>query len=104
MPALQHFKEEEEEDVEPYVDDKQSRYGPSITHTPPRRGSDEKVPLRDQDEIASYEEQRRRFKERSQSGDRNRTSGDSPPRPPPHGRRQSPPDRGNGGGNSGAFI
>lgn len=103
MPALQLFKEEEEE-AEPYVDDKQGRYGPSITHTPPRRGSDEKVPLRAEDEIASYEEQRQRFKERSRSGDRDRSGGNSPPRPPPHGRRQSPPDRGNGGGSSGAFI
>ncbi|KAK4444886.1 putative non-imprinted in prader-willi angelman syndrome region protein 2 protein [Podospora aff. communis PSN243] len=103
-PALQLFKEEEEEEVPPYTDDKELRYGPSITHTPPRRGSDEKAPLREEDEIASYEEQRRRFKERSQSGDRNKSSGNSPPRPPPHGRRHSRPDRGNGRGGDGAFI
>lgn len=36
-PALQHYEEDEEDDLEPYVDDKQSRYGPSITHSPPRQ-------------------------------------------------------------------
>lgn len=105
MPALQHFKEEEEEEsdgIEPYTDDKQARYGPSITHTLPRRGSDEKVPLREQDEITTYEQQRRRFQDRSQSEDRGGPH--TPPRPPPHGRRQSPPDRGHGRGNSGSFI
>lgn len=92
-PALPRYNEEEEE---AYVDDKQARYGPSITHTPPRRGSDEKAAaLKEDDEVTAYEQRRQRFKEKSRSGSRD----DVPPPPPPH-RQRSPPDR----DNDGAFI
>ena len=99
MPALQHYDEEDDEVPEPYVDDKQSRYGPSITHTPPRRespprrGSDEKAgAVTKEDEVAVYQQQRQRFKERSRSN--------TPPAPPAH-RRNTPPSR---GGDGAAFI
>lgn len=90
MPALQHF---DDEDLEPYVDDKQSRYGRGITVSPPRRGSAEKEAAAVADETSEYEEQRRRFNE---SRNRNQT----PPPPPLGGRRHTPPR----GGNGGAFI
>ncbi|KAK1752315.1 DUF803-domain-containing protein [Echria macrotheca] len=104
-PALQHYEEEEEEEeAEAYVDDKQSRYGPSITHSPPRRespprrGSDEKsTALYEEDEVVAYQQQRQRFKERSRSGDRVTN-----PQPPPQThRRNSPPS---GSGDGAAFI
>ncbi|KAK3358255.1 magnesium transporter NIPA-domain-containing protein [Lasiosphaeria ovina] len=114
-PALQRFEEEdEEEDEEPVLDEKravkvytermQSRYGPSITHTPPRRGSNEKIAASDEEaeveEVETYQEQRDRwFKERSRSNSRRRRrDSDTPPPPPPH---KSPPG---GGRDGGAFI
>ncbi|KAH8880287.1 DUF803-domain-containing protein [Thozetella sp. PMI_491] len=96
MPALQHYDEEDDEDLETYTDDKQSRYGRGITSSssPSRRGSAEKDDAEvTEQELTEYEAQRRRFNE---SRSRNQT----PPPPPKGGRRHSPPK----GGNGGAFI
>ena len=96
MPTLQHY-DDSDDYAEPYVDDKESRYGPSITHSPPRQktprtGSNEKTNvIREEDEVAAYQQQRQRFKERSRSGDR-----DTAPHLPPH-RQRSPPDGRNDG-------
>ncbi|KAK3687406.1 magnesium transporter NIPA-domain-containing protein [Podospora appendiculata] len=117
MPMLQRFEDLKEDGslgLEAYTDEKHSRYGPSITHTPPRQDLDDKASSiiaeeeydEDDDEVAAYNQKRERFKERSRSGSRSggggggsseprprrgtrgsRSGSSPPPRPPPHGRR-----------------
>ncbi|KAK3318939.1 magnesium transporter NIPA-domain-containing protein [Apodospora peruviana] len=104
MPALQRYDTydedyDEDEDVDAYTDEKQSRYGPSITHSPPRRGSNEKD-VHEEEDVTTYQQPRQqRDPPRSRSGSRGQRSGSSPP-PPPPAHRYSPPS----GGNGGAFI
>lgn len=93
MPVLQHF-DDDDENVEPYVDDKGLRYGRGITNSPPR-GVGEKAAAASDREVVDYERQRGRSNE-SRGGSRD---GPAPP-PPPGYRRHSPPE----GGNGGAFI
>ncbi|KAK1832083.1 magnesium transporter NIPA-domain-containing protein [Podospora conica] len=86
-----------------------ARYGPSITHTPPRRGSPEKEEAAfGVNEVETYEQQRQRFHERSRSREADAAT---PPRPPPHSRQPSrqysPPNPrrdSRGGAGSGSFI
>lgn len=98
MPTLPHYDDApEEEDDDPYTDDKQSRYGRGITTSPPRQGSGEKDPAvagSSSEDTGAYEEQRGR-RDDGRGGNR-----DTPPPPPPGQRRHSPP----AGGNGGAFI
>ncbi|KAK3389636.1 magnesium transporter NIPA-domain-containing protein [Podospora didyma] len=119
VPALPRFEGEVEDDddltdnldekdaLEVYKDNQESRYGPSITHTPPRRGSDEKAHELDDDEIAAYQQKRDRwFKERSRSRS---AEGDdqSPPPPPEHWRQHrggGSSGGGKGGGSGEAFL
>ncbi|KAI1416902.1 DUF803-domain-containing protein [Hypoxylon sp. FL1857] len=90
MPALPRYGDDDDEDDDEseddiYEDDKRAeRYGRGITHSPPRRGSDDK-----ESDFEDYEpSQRRRYR-------RDTTPRSSPPRPP----GQSPPR-----GGTGAFI
>ncbi|KAK3352602.1 magnesium transporter NIPA-domain-containing protein, partial [Lasiosphaeria hispida] len=74
VPALQRY--DDEDDVsEPSVDDKALRYGPSITHSPPRQeGNEKRYTLEDPGEITSYQQrqQRQQLKERSRSNSRDK--------------------------------
>lgn len=103
MPALGRYEAEDDDDKpEAYTDDKQSRYGPSITHSPPRQGSNEKEEEEVVEELDAYRQKRQKFRSRSRSGSgRGGRDKDTPPPPPPH-RQRSPPSR--GPGNDGAFI
>lgn len=109
MPVLPRYDTSYDDNTESFEEEelKQARYGPSITHTPPRRGSPEKeVPY---DDVETYEQKRQRFHERSRSRETDTTT-TTPPRPPPHSRQPSrqysPPNRrGSGTGpGSGSFI
>ncbi|KAJ9156389.1 DUF803-domain-containing protein [Pleurostoma richardsiae] len=97
LPALPTYEDGyEDEDEDPYVDDKQSRYGRGITTSPPRRGSDEKGGV--STVVHEYDDGNDQHRWRSDSGS---SHGASPPRPPPApgGRRGPPPGNGDG-----AFI
>lgn len=84
MPALHRYSDSDDDFSAEYHDDKQSRYGHSITkgytHSPPRRVSNEKDA--EQDEPSTYGRQRQPLNERSRSDE-----DDQPPPPPPHGGR-----------------
>lgn len=115
MPALHRYDsfddEDEGQDSDPYMDEKRSRYGPSITHSPPRAGNRERsgtvtteketileTSEEEEDVQASHHYRRpgpQRVPNRSRSG-----SESSPPPPVPPAHRYTPPK----GGNGGAFI
>jgi len=125
MPALPNYDgygdyddDDEEDDAGAYMDEKQSRYGPSITtpprQSPPRRATNERMydSAPEKDEVTAYQQQRQRFHERNRSDSGSgsgsgglprhyRRDSDSPPPPPPPVHRQYTPPR---GGNGGAFI
>lgn len=110
MPVLPRYDTSYDDNTESFEEEelKRARYGPSITHTPPRRGSPEKeVPY---DDVETYEQKRQRFHERSRSRETDTTTTTTPPRPPPHSRQPSrqysPPNRRDSGAGpgSGSFI
>ncbi len=96
MPALPSYGEIEEEDDDPYTDDKHLRYGRGITTSPPRRGSDEKDVA--EVEVVESDTQRNAYNG-SRSGSQDHSDRQTPPPPPPTTRKHSPPR-----GGDGAFI
>ncbi|KAI2466254.1 DUF803-domain-containing protein [Annulohypoxylon bovei var. microspora] len=90
VPRYDNDDDDDETDDDTYSDDKrEERYGRGITHSPPRRGSDDK-----ETEYEDYESSRGGWNG-GRNGSRDTTPRSSPPRPP--GR--SPPR-----GGDGAFI
>ena len=103
MPALQRYDGDDFDDgAETYMDEKRSRYGPSITHSPPREK--EAIMEDDEDEeddiTTSHYRRPQRVPTRSRSGSRGSRGSSSPPPPLPPAHRYAPPK----GGNGGAFI
>ena len=103
MPTLQQY-DTDEDDLGPYRDEKELRYGRGITNSPPRGPSPE-----GEDDAASPasgtdSDRRRRNDSRGARGEEEEESwrpSTPPPAPPPQGyRRHTPPK----GGNGGAFI
>lgn len=128
LPRFEDDDDNDDEDQVPYVDDKKSRYGHSITQaysqvprsSPPRsrekkREKDLKKDFEkdlEKDELALYEARRKRFEKRTHSEESSGSDGssrssssvvdDKPPLPPPHkdhlGDRDGGANRGRKGG------